>query len=153
MWKVRREVPKFNKDGSRAKKDAVQYQCNVCSVWTKSKAIAVDHIVPVVSVQDGFIDWNTFVERLFCDASNLQVICDSCHNSKTNQERFERSFKQEALECSRLRSLLSKEEDIKAFVKKYTPKRLAKFPYPQDFKNHIAELKLRVVSKKLLKKD
>jgi 5-methylcytosine-specific restriction endonuclease McrA len=88
--KVRREVPKYNKDGSRSKKDAVQYCCNACGQWTKSTAVAVDHITPVIDVQAGFVDWNQFVDRLFCDASNLQVICDTCHNAKTQGERIAR---------------------------------------------------------------
>ncbi|CAM6003896.1 unnamed protein product [Sphagnum balticum] len=88
--KVRREVPRYNNDGNRAKKDAVQYRCGVCGQWTKSTAVAVDHITPVIDVQVGFVDWNTFVQRLFCDASNLQVICDTCHNAKTQAERIAR---------------------------------------------------------------
>lgn len=85
MGKVRREVPKFKKDGSRAKKDAVQYKCGVCSEWTKSTAIAVDHVDPVIT-PEGFVDWNTFVLRLFCAPENLQVICDTCHGQKTQVE-------------------------------------------------------------------
>lgn len=87
---VRREVPRFNKDGSRSKKDSVQYLCNVCKSYTPSTKISVDHIIPVVSVNEGFIDLNTFKSRLFCDASNLQAICDFCHNTKTQSERIER---------------------------------------------------------------
>lgn len=92
--KVRREVAKYNKDGSRSKKDAVQYCCNVCGKWTGSTKCAVDHISPVIDVQAGFVDWNQFIDRLFCQASNLQVICDTCHNSKTNSERIIRLTKQ-----------------------------------------------------------
>jgi ribosomal protein L44E len=88
--KVRREVPKFNKDGSRAKKDAVQYQCSTCGQWTKSTAVSVDHIAPVIAVETGFSDWNDFVSRLFCGPENLQVICDPCHNAKTQTERIAR---------------------------------------------------------------
>lgn len=91
--KVRRETPKFNKDGSRAKKDAVQYLCNVCKNYVGSTMVAVDHIVPVISVDEGFVDFNTFIERLFCDASNLQVVCDDCHQKKTNAERIARLIK------------------------------------------------------------
>lgn len=90
LMKVRREVPKFNKDGSRAKKDAVQYQCGTCGQWTKSTAVAVDHIAPVIAVETGFVDWNDFVSRLFCGPENLQVICDPCHNTKTQTERIAR---------------------------------------------------------------
>ena len=86
----RREVPKYNKDGSLAKKPHVQRQCEVCNTWVGSTKIVVDHMLPVISVEDGFQDWNEFMERLWCDRSNLQRICSSCHDVKTQQERIER---------------------------------------------------------------
>ena len=92
--KVRREVPRYNKDGSRGKKDAVQYRCGPCGKWEKSTAVSVDHITPVVAVETGFVDWNEFVARLFCGPENLQVICDTCHNSKTQSERIARLIKE-----------------------------------------------------------
>ena len=30
-----------------------------------------------------------FVERLFCEVDNLQVLCESCHDAKTKAERNE----------------------------------------------------------------
>ena len=89
----RREVPRYKKDGSRHKKNSVQRQCQVCGEWVSSSNIAIDHIVPVISVDDGFIDWNAFIERLWCDRSNLQRICSSCHDSKTQIERIARLCK------------------------------------------------------------
>lgn len=86
----RREVPKYNKDGSLAKKPAVQRQCEVCKNWVGSTKISVDHVIPVVSVEDGFQDWNEFMARLWCDRSNLQRICDDCHDIKTYQEKIDR---------------------------------------------------------------
>jgi hypothetical protein len=105
LMKVRREVPRFCKDGSRAKKDAVQYLCSVCGQWTKSTAVAVDHITPVIDVQVGFVDWNQFIARLFCGSENLQVICDTCHDTKTQSERIARLTIQyteelDGLECA-----------------------------------------------------
>jgi 5-methylcytosine-specific restriction endonuclease McrA len=149
MWKVRREVPKYNKDGTRAKKNAVQYQCNVCSQWTKSSAIAVDHILPVVDVQNGFVDWNEFVARLFCEASNLQVICDDCHQKKTNAERFARSL----IKDLALIDDLEKSSDftlIKKSLTKFTPKRLS--VYPADFIDRVLKLKDLVRGTKLSKR-
>lgn len=104
--KSRREVPKYKQDGSRAKKDAVQYKCYVCNQWVSSTKIAVDHIVPVISVEEGFIDFNTFIERLFCGADNLGPICDSCHQKKTNAERAERNRKRDLQELEELRNRL-----------------------------------------------
>ena len=43
MFKVRREIPKFNKDGSRSKKDAVQYLCSICQTYVGSTLVAVEH--------------------------------------------------------------------------------------------------------------
>ena len=102
LMKVRREIPKFNKNGSRAKKDAVQYCCNVCGQWVGSTSVTVDHITPVIDVQAGFVDWNQFVDRLFCGPQNLQVICDTCHNSKTQGERIARLLTQYTEELDRL---------------------------------------------------
>lgn len=95
---TRSEFPSFKKDGSEAKNPSVRYQCAICKRWFKSSDIAVDHISPVVL--DGFKDWNTFIERLFCDKDNLQVLCSyklkdiklhggevSCHLKKTREER------------------------------------------------------------------
>lgn len=127
LFKVRREVPKYNKDGSRAKKDAVQYRCNVCNSYVGSTKVSVDHIVPVVSVSEGFVDFNTFIQRLFCDASNLQVICDSCHNTKTQAERIGRLLLQYGKELDELelkvkaKSIPTKE--ALAVLKKYIAKK------------------------------
>ena len=137
----RREIPKYNKDGTRAKKDAVQYSCEVCLLWVGSSYICVDHKDPVISI-DSFVDWNTFYERLDCPISNLQRICDDCHQKKTNKERFERIYAKEQSELNCALSQVWNSEEKKIFLKKFTNKRLAKFPYPQDFKDSIKALKL-----------
>ncbi len=127
LFKVRREVPKFNKDGSRAKKDAVQYRCNVCQTFVGSTKVSVDHISPVVSVTDGFLDFNTFIQRLFCDATNLQVICDECHNTKTQAERISRLTLQYNKELDQLEAELKaktiKTADALKTLKKYLAKK------------------------------
>lgn len=127
LFKVRREVPKYNKDGSRSKKDAVQYRCGVCQSYVGSTKVSVDHISPVVSVSEGFVDFNTFISRLFCDASNLQVICDSCHNTKTQAERIARLLLQYGKELDELElkvktKTISKAEALKT-LKKYIAKK------------------------------
>jgi len=66
---------------------AKHYHCASCHEEFTSKDVEVDHISPVVSVGDGFIDWNVFIERLFCSIENLQVLCKVCHKKKTKEER------------------------------------------------------------------
>jgi len=90
MAESRREVPKYKKDGTRAKKNAVQRQCQTCGQWVGSTKLNVDHVNPVISVDDGFVDWNAFIDRLWCAKSNLHRICLVCHNIKTAAERIMR---------------------------------------------------------------
>lgn len=66
---------------------AKHYRCAACQQEFTSKDVEVDHISPVVSVEEGFIDYNTFIERLFCTKENLQVLCIPCHRLKTKQEK------------------------------------------------------------------
>jgi cytochrome c553 len=89
----RQEFPRYKKDGTRHKKNWVKRQCQVCNQWVSSSHIAVDHIDPVISVARGKEDWNTFVDRLWCNTlgkANLQRICDTCHDAKTQGERIAR---------------------------------------------------------------
>jgi 5-methylcytosine-specific restriction endonuclease McrA len=106
----RREVPKYRKDGSLASKPAVQYCCQVCNQWVSSTKVSVDHKEPVIPLDGSFDpqnpDWNMFVERLWCDKSNLQRICDICHQAKTNQEREARKQLKEAIENAKIAKII-----------------------------------------------
>lgn len=93
----RREVPKYNKDGSLAKKPSVQYHCETCGEWVSSTKVNVDHVDPVVPIT-GFTDWNTFIARLWCAITNLKRICSTCHDQKTAQERVARKQFKESLD-------------------------------------------------------
>lgn len=90
MAESRREMPRYNKDGSRHKKNWVQRQCQVCDQWVSTSKMAVDHKIPVISIEHGKQDWNEFVDRLWCAKENLQRICDPCHDKKTHEERIAR---------------------------------------------------------------
>lgn len=87
MQAVRRERDWFRKDGTKASKPRVEYQCSCCKQWYMGKEISVDHCDSVIDNHVGFIDWNTFVDRLFCSKENLSVLCDFCHTIKTNKEK------------------------------------------------------------------
>lgn len=87
LQKNRKEVDRFNKDGSKSIKKAVLYQCNKCKQWFPKKFISVDHIIPVIPVEGTFTTWDDFINRLFCDINNLQCMCDGCHDEKTQEER------------------------------------------------------------------
>lgn len=68
------------------KRQKFEYQCNSCKKWFPEKKINVDHIVGAGSLNCG-ADLPGFVERLFCEQDNLQVLCEVCHNEKTQLEK------------------------------------------------------------------
>ncbi len=57
-----------------------------CGVLCEENEGAVDHIHPVVDVDDGFVDWNIYIPGLFCNSDNLQYLCHTCHDIKTLEE-------------------------------------------------------------------
>ena len=68
------------------KRQKFEYQCATCKGWFPEKQINVDHIVPAGSLNCA-ADLPGFVERLFCEIDNLQVLCESCHDKKTKLEK------------------------------------------------------------------
>ena len=71
-----------------ARVDRGLYKCAQCENLFGPKEIKVDHIQPVVSTSDGFIDWNTYIDRMFPDDSNkFAILCSGCHDSKSAVER------------------------------------------------------------------
>jgi 5-methylcytosine-specific restriction endonuclease McrA len=68
------------------KRQKFEYQCNHCKEWFAEKAINVDHIIPAGTLTCAN-DLPGFVERLFCEVDNLQVLCSDCHNVKTQNEK------------------------------------------------------------------
>lgn len=69
-----------------------KYLCAICGnivspTVNGKKNVAVDHIVPVVDVEEGFTTWDNYIERMFCEEDNLQLICSICHDKKTKAER------------------------------------------------------------------
>ena len=95
---MRRYPPKYEalknaytctKINPKSGRNAKHYRCAGCNGDFPSKDVNVDHKDPVVS-SSGFVDWNTFIDRLFCGVGNLQVLCGVCHDKKTAKERGER---------------------------------------------------------------
>lgn len=71
------------------KRQKFEYQCKECSQWFPDKQINVDHIIPAGTLRCAD-DLPGFVERLFCEVDNLQVLCETCHNKKTQDEKSKR---------------------------------------------------------------
>jgi len=75
-----------------ARVDRGLYRCAACLKVDKIKGHHIDHIDPVVDPKVGFIGWDEYIKRLFCSASNLQLLCKACHDIKTDKERQERKL-------------------------------------------------------------
>lgn len=72
------------------KRQKYEYQCNVCQNWFIEKKINVDHIIPAGSLSSAK-DLPGFIERLFCEVDNLQVLCEKCHDKKTKADKHEKN--------------------------------------------------------------
>ena len=59
----------------------------------RTNNLFVDHIDPIIDPAVGFTTWDNVIERMFCEAKNLQVLCKECHDTKTKQEREQRGTK------------------------------------------------------------
>lgn len=51
------------------------------------KNVHVDHINPIVNPATGWVSFDSFINGLFCEPENLQVLCEVCHTIKTNNEK------------------------------------------------------------------
>lgn len=90
-YETLKEASVGKKLNPKSKRMAEHFICKSCGNDFPAKEVQVDHILPVVCPKKGFKDWNTFIDRLFCDKDNLQVLCGACHDVKTALERGERN--------------------------------------------------------------
>lgn len=84
VWKPinkARELAKRRYTGPN-KRQKYEYQCANCKKFYKGTQICVDHIIPVGSLTKSY-DLPHFVETLFCEIDNLQVLCIDCHDQKS----------------------------------------------------------------------
>lgn len=70
----------------KTKRDGKHYLCASCQGEYPAKDVVIDHIIPVVDPLVGFVSWDVFIERLYCDKSNMQTLCKACHKIKTKEE-------------------------------------------------------------------
>jgi len=93
-------TPALKKDGTPGKRSRVRYRCAMCGELFSQKNVQVDHIENVVPLwkKEADMTYDEIVRGIFCDKSNLQVLCStpmvrnegnpSCHRKKTNEENW-----------------------------------------------------------------
>lgn len=95
LREVYRSYPVRNQALKAALRPNSAYECAECkNLFTKNQ-VQVDHREPVVST-DGFIDWNTYIERMFCPLEGMWVLCKPCHLKKSIVENAARRRKKAA---------------------------------------------------------
>jgi len=74
---------------ARGKPKSWGWLCAQCNQFTQKPQ--VDHIVPVgptpgAKGSEG-VTWEAFLDRLFCGADGLRVVCGPCHLQITDEQR------------------------------------------------------------------
>ena len=67
------------------------YICNKCNISLPYSGIQVDHIIPIFEgvLKDTDLDlWIADIAGRIFNTSNLQILCEECHASKTMMETF-----------------------------------------------------------------
>lgn len=57
-----------------------KYLCAACKEYFNDNEVEVDHIEEVGPFKGNFDD---YIKRMYCDLTNLQVLCAKCHLKKT----------------------------------------------------------------------
>lgn len=73
--------------------------CQGCKTLEPKSYMVVDHIIPVVPLDSSFEEMTLeeLIDRLWCNISNLQALCESCHLSKSSSETKIRRANKKAL--------------------------------------------------------
>jgi len=82
-WECLNEAKTEKKVNPKTGRIAQHYQCTSCGDEFTAKDVQVDHLVPIGKNRS----WDEFVNLLFCEKDNLQVLCKGCHAIKTKEER------------------------------------------------------------------
>lgn len=73
-------------------KDKYGYQCDCCHGKFMDKDTIMDHIIPVVDPKEGFIDFDTYIIRMYPQEDGFQVLCTKCADEKTKKENELRKY-------------------------------------------------------------
>jgi hypothetical protein len=77
---------------SKGPRGGARYICEECNESFGAKETNVDHKEPVipVGILSRDMSWDDIIERIFCDRTNLQVLCKGCHSIKSKEENAAR---------------------------------------------------------------
>lgn len=64
------------------------HRCESCQELFAQGDLRADHREPVVDPTIGFVSWDIFIDRMFCEADGYDALCDPCHAKKTARENL-----------------------------------------------------------------
>ena len=114
MWHIRAEVLKeaktrkkigHYKNGKDKYKN--KYKCACCNKLWNEEQVEVDHKIEVTHNvktpskmdKEDLFQW---IDQLFCDKDNLQILCIGCHQAKTNNYNKSRTKAQKLIGGKRI---------------------------------------------------
>jgi hypothetical protein len=75
----------------RSKLERNTYYCECCGIIGGKKDFSMDHVLPVVDPNEGFVGFDSYADRMFPDTEfGWQRLCDPCHSEKTADELITR---------------------------------------------------------------
>jgi hypothetical protein len=86
-YETLKEASVGKKLNHKTKRIAEHFKCAECKQDYPAKEVNVDHVSPVVCPVEGFVNWDVYIKRMFCGKENLQVLCKTCHDLKSAEER------------------------------------------------------------------
>lgn len=88
--------PPRNEALKRARVERGLYKCAQCSGIFSREFVVIDHKIPVVG-SEGFTTWDEYIERMFCNVDNFQILCFIDHEIKTKEEAHARKAHRDKL--------------------------------------------------------
>ena len=86
-YEAKNEAKTIKKINPASGKLAQHYRCAMCKEEFTSTNVEVDHIESCVDPAVGFVSWDEYIKRMFCDKDNFQILCTTCHSEKTKLEK------------------------------------------------------------------
>lgn len=106
--------PPRNEVLKRARVERGVYKCEKCSKLVDRHDITLDHILPVVDPLVGYVNWDVYISRMYCDESGFAAICTTCHDVKTaGENQTRRKTKAEKNAGRRTKRAKAKKRDPK----------------------------------------
>jgi 5-methylcytosine-specific restriction endonuclease McrA len=94
--------------------------CNICKEPEAKSYMTVDHIDPVIPYTTTFeeLGADETIDRIWCDANNLQAVCPDCHDAKTLVEKAIKKQYRDSLKPPKIPKIKKERKSKKKLDKK-----------------------------------